>query len=71
MAMPAGRIAPAASCNWSCNWTPTPCFFGSVDSGKVKVEIYGSVDYRRLQMADNERDTKCATILGSVDFKGT
>jgi hypothetical protein len=35
------------------------------------VRIYGSVDYRRLQMAANERDTKCAEILGSVDFKGS
>jgi hypothetical protein len=50
---------------------PTPGFFGSVDSRKLKVEIYGSVDYRRLQMAVNERDTKCARILGSGDFKGS
>jgi hypothetical protein len=30
----------------------------------------GSVDYRRLQVAANERDTKCANIPGSVDSKG-
>jgi hypothetical protein len=45
-------------------------FFGSVDSGKLKIKIYGSVDYRKLQLPANERDTKCARILGSVDFKG-
>ena len=50
---------------------PTPGFFGSVDSGRLKVEIYGSVDYRRLQVAANERDTKCTEILVSVDFKGS
>jgi hypothetical protein len=49
---------------------PHPLFFGSVDSRRLKAEIYGSVDYRRLQLAANERDTKCAKVLGSVDFKG-
>jgi hypothetical protein len=48
---------------------PTPGFFGSVDSGRLKAEIYGSVDYRRLQVAANEQDTKWARILVSVDFK--
>ena len=33
---------------------PTPGFLGSVDSRKLKAEIYGSVDYRRLQMATYE-----------------
>jgi hypothetical protein len=46
-------------------------FFGSVDYGRLKVKNHGSVDYRRLQMATNERDTKCARILGSVDSKDT
>jgi hypothetical protein len=50
---------------------PHPLFFGSVDSRWLKVRIYGSVDYRGLQVAVNERDTKCARILGSVDFKGS
>jgi hypothetical protein len=50
--------------------TPHP-FFGSVDSRKIKVKNYGSVDYRGLQVAANERDRKYAEILGSVDSKGT
>jgi hypothetical protein len=50
--------------------TPTPGFSGSVDSGRVKVNFRGSVDCRGLQVAGNERDIKCAKILGSVDFKG-
>jgi hypothetical protein len=46
-------------------------FFGSVDYKKLKARICGSVDYRRLQLPANERDAKCARILGSVDSKGT
>ena len=51
--------------------SPTPLFFGSVDSKKLRVIFRGSGDYRRLQVAANERDVKCAKIRGSVDFKGT
>jgi hypothetical protein len=46
-------------------------FFGSVDSGRLKVIFHGSADYRRLQLPANQRDAKCANILGSVDSKET
>jgi hypothetical protein len=46
-------------------------FLGSVDSRRFKVIFRGSIDYKRLQVAYNQRDAKCAQILGSVDSKGT
>jgi hypothetical protein len=48
---------------------PTPMFFGSVDSGRVKGKNRGSVDSSRLETVYNECDTKVPRFLGSVDSK--
>jgi hypothetical protein len=49
---------------------PTPLFFGSVDSGRVKAKNRGSVDSSGLEIVYYECDTKVPRFLGSVDSKG-